>query len=157
MLPLFFGLMAAASLLMTLGFLWKSLRISLGGVGAGAPEVVSMGQKRARLLDEKRAALQGMRELQEDFDAGKISEDDFNRVHRSLKGQAIRALQALDAPIAPYLDAAEALALEHLERASTAEASPEPEAAEASPALNDQSDSEPDLAHESDSDTEAEA
>ena len=114
MLPLMFGLIAAASLLIALGFLWKSLRLAF----AEAKTEVSGGgwinQERARLLDEKRVVLRGIRELKDDLEAGKIAQDDYDRVHRALKAQGVRVLRDLDAPIAPYLEEAEGLVARHL-------------------------------------------
>ena len=52
-LPLFFGLLAAASLLTALSFLWKSLRINIGGLSEVGPESVSLTQERARLLEAR--------------------------------------------------------------------------------------------------------
>ena len=107
-LSLFFALLASAGLLAFLGFLWRSLRLGLGAEGTSQFRMQTTRLERARLLDEKRALLQGLRELGEDLEAGKISQDDFDRVERNLKRRAVRVIKALEADIAEYRDAADA-------------------------------------------------
>jgi len=139
-----FGLIAAASLLIALGFLWKSLQLAFAETKTEVSDTGWVNQDRARLLDEKRVVLQGIRELKDDLEAGKIAQDDYDRVHRALKAQGVRVLRDLDAPIAPYLEEAQALVARHLEERgvsgvepkSTAE--PEVREAETLPAESDE-------------------
>jgi len=112
-LPLFFGLLASVGLLAALGYLWRSIRLGLGAEGTAQFRTQTTRLERARLLDEKRALLQGLRELSEDLEAGKISQDDFDKVEKNLKRRAVRVIQALEADIAEFRGAALAAVAAH--------------------------------------------
>ena len=108
-LPLFFTILTALCLALVFYSLWRSLR-ALAGPSVAASERRTMGaDDREALLNEKQSLLQGLRDLEQERDVGKVSQDDFETVNARLRARARAVIKQLDAQVAPFRSKAEAL------------------------------------------------
>jgi len=108
-LPLFFTIVTGLCLLLVFYGFWRSLR-ALAGPDVGGGSSRTSGQvDREALLNEKQSLLQGLRDLEQERDVGKVSQDDFDAVNARLRARAREVIKQLDAQVAPFRAQAEAL------------------------------------------------
>lgn len=62
----------------------------------GAEDADPEGSERAELEARKQAKYREIRDAQADRASGKLSEEDFNRMDRELRGEAIEILKRID-------------------------------------------------------------
>ncbi|MCA9530886.1 MAG: zinc ribbon domain-containing protein [Myxococcales bacterium] len=124
-LPAVFIVLAALALVTVIGLLWQSFR-AIEGTAAVDPVRRDdlLSPDRRALLERKAALLQSLRDLSFDHEAGKISQEDFERLDEQFRADARDVLQALDVEVAPYREKAEALLAERLARGPAAPAAP---------------------------------
>ena len=58
--------------------------------------------RRRELEGERDALVRSLRDLELDYETGKLSESDFESLRESLRGRARQVLRALDEDLAPY-------------------------------------------------------
>lgn len=114
MMPLLLAVASWSVLLLALLALWCSLACLLLGRHRSAP-VVPLEAQRATLLEEKRALLASIKDLEFDRDLGKLDAQDFAQVDADLRRRAQAVLQQLDEDVAPYRQQAAARVAAHLE------------------------------------------
>ena len=108
LLPPVFIALAALALVLTLFWLWQSLRLALvHSLGAAPAPVVSA--ERATLLAEKQALLLALKDLENERESGKLSNADFDELNAQYRTRAREVLRALDAQLAPHRVDAKAL------------------------------------------------
>lgn len=108
-LPLFFTVLTAFCLTLVFFALWRSLS-ALMGPGAALNDRGGNGASdRQALLNEKQSLLQGLRDLEQERDMGKVSQDDFDAVNARLRARAREVIKQLDAQVAPFRAKAESL------------------------------------------------
>ncbi len=144
-LPVFFILLASATLLAALAALFVSLRAAFGGPDALPVAAGGGTSDRAALEDEKNALLRALKDLEYEHEVGKISDADYERLERAYRARAKQVLAELDRDLGPYLSQAEALIARSLgehkpakkgkKKAKTAE--PVPEAPPPAPAASE--------------------
>lgn len=108
-LPQFFTVVTSLCLALVFYALWRSLRALLGSASRSGDGALSSASDREALLNEKQSLLQGLRDLEQERDVGKVSQDDFETMNARLRLRARQVLKELDAQVAPYRDQAEAL------------------------------------------------
>jgi hypothetical protein len=97
--------LVAAGLLGVGVALWQCARALLRVRGGGEHEFAHMpalSDVRAALLDEKRALLHSLKDLQYEREVGKISPEDFEQLSQTYRRRARQVLQQLDEDIEPY-------------------------------------------------------
>jgi hypothetical protein len=120
--------LAALALMLTLLWLWQSLRHAFAHV-VDQPDVPSrmlVSAERGSLLAEKQALLVALKDLEAERDSGKLSQDDYRELNEQYRQRARQVLRELDGLLAPHRAQAKSL----LATASKGEA---PRAAEAAP------------------------
>lgn len=131
LLPTLFIIFGACALIVTLFWLWLSLRHTLAHADEAQVAAAESGSSaRASLLAEKKSLLVALKDLEAERDNGKLSEADFVDLNARYRVRARTVLKALDAQIAPYRDAAKGLLKDAAELQPTA---PEAAGAKASP------------------------
>jgi hypothetical protein len=134
LLPIVFIVLASTALVLTLLWLWQSLRHAfVHALGAPqASDVVS--PERAALLAEKRTLLMALKDLEAERDSGKLSNEDYQELNEQYRKRARDVLRQLDGLLGPHRSRAQQL----LAAAATGEravpAAPEPAAAAAAAA-----------------------
>lgn len=108
-LPQFFTLVTALCLVAVFVALWLSLRALFDGAARSGEGTLANSADRQALLNEKHALLQGLRDLEQERDVGKVSQDDFEAMNERLRARARVVLKELDAQVAPFRTQAEAL------------------------------------------------
>jgi hypothetical protein len=108
-LPMFFIALAALALLLTMLWLWQSLRLAFVHVMTDEPPSAAVSVERSALLAEKKALLLALKDLEAERDSGKLSQEDFVELNDQYRTRARTALRQLDALLAPYRDDAKAL------------------------------------------------
>lgn len=108
-LPLTFATLCAAALLAALYALFRSLRAALTGEATELSRDALVTQSRATLLTEKTALLESLRDLENDHEAGKLSDEDRDHSNARLRTRAKAVLRALEEEIAPHRAKAEAM------------------------------------------------
>lgn len=123
-LPVFFIILASATLLAALAALFVSLRAAFGGTsveplasGPGLPD-------RAALEDEKNSLLRALKDLEYEHEVGKIADADYERLERAYRMRAKQVLAELDRDLGPYLSQAEELIARSLGEAKAPEGAP---------------------------------
>ncbi len=106
-LPLFFTVVTALCLALVFFALWRSLRALFGAPSAVVEETASPASDRQALLIEKQSLLQSLRDLEQERDMGKVSQDDFDAMNNRLRARAREVLKQLDAQVAPFRAQAE--------------------------------------------------
>ena len=120
LLPTLLIALAALALMLTLLWLWQSLRHAFAHV-VDQPDVPSrmlMSAERGSLLSEKQALLVALKDLEAERDSGKLSQDDYRELNEQYRQRARQVLRELDAMLAPHRVQAKSL----LAAASKAEA-----------------------------------
>lgn len=134
LLPTLFIVLGACALVLTLFWLWLSLRqtfVHAAEAQVATPE--SGSSARAALLAEKQSLLVALKDLEAERDTGKLSEADFAELNARYRARARTVLQKLDAQLTPHREAARALLKGAAEAPKASPASPA--AASASAAL----------------------
>lgn len=108
-LPMFFIALAALALLLTMLWLWQSLRLAFVHVMTDEPPTAAVSIERSALLAEKKALLLALKDLEAERDSGKLSQEDFVELNDQYRTRARTALRQLDAMLAPYRGDAKAL------------------------------------------------
>jgi hypothetical protein len=112
LLPTVFIVLGASALVLTLYWLWQSLRQAFAHVDDTVSVAFATGsQARTSLLAEKAALLVALKDLEAERDSGKLSEADFNELNVRYRSRAREVLKALDSQLAPHRAAAKALLL----------------------------------------------
>jgi ribosomal protein L40E len=110
LLPTLFIVLGACALILTLFWLWMSLRHTLAHVEeAQVAAVDPTSSPRAALLAEKQSLLVALKDLEAERDNGKLSEADFTELNARYRARARSVLKQLDAQIAPHREAAKAM------------------------------------------------
>jgi hypothetical protein len=124
---MFFIVLGACALVVTLLWLWQSLREAvvqspqlMAAAGEGSSAHVS--SERAKLLAEKQSLLLALKDLSGERDAGKLSEEDFSELNNRYRARAREVLKELDGQLAPYREQARKLIEGALANAGTAPA-----------------------------------
>lgn len=98
---------AGLTLSASLWWFWLSFRAALGAdLSAGDEGDAAMRSaaslRRRELEGERDALVRSLRDLELDYETGKLSESDFESLRESLRGRARQVLRALDEDLAPY-------------------------------------------------------
>jgi hypothetical protein len=110
LLPTLFIVLGACALILTLFWLWLSLRHTLAHVeDAQVAAIDPRASPRAALLAEKQSLLVALKDLESERDTGKLSEADFAELNARYRARARLVLKQLDQQIAPHRDAAKAM------------------------------------------------
>jgi hypothetical protein len=125
LLPFLFMAAAAVALLVSISFVWSSLRTLLGG--EHELYVVQSGavRRRMELLEEKEEVLKSLKDLEFERDVGKVSDEDFKRLEVEFRARAKRILRTLDDDLKEHREKAQKLVENELKQAAksrTAEA-----------------------------------
>jgi len=122
--PLFIAIAALALVLALLAF-WQSLRVLLLAE-PGALDESSSPDARLGLINEKATLLKALKEIEQEREFGKISEQDYEALNARYRERARHVLRALDSQLGDFRKQAEALVEEQLAKESSAEnASPD--------------------------------
>lgn len=108
-LPSAFIVLSAGGLLFAISFLWAAIRGVLGGEHEAHVSESPALRRRHELLDEKEAAIRGLKDLEFEREVGKLSDDDFKRLERELRGRAKHVLRQLDDDVREHKEKAQAL------------------------------------------------
>ncbi len=100
---------------------WQSVRAVLGLADVEDARGEGTSAREAELFARKRALLEGLRELDFDHEAGKLSDEDHREERERLRVVTKDVMRAIDAAIGPHRPAALAL-VEAAEKAALAEA-----------------------------------
>ena len=111
-LPAFFAALSAVAFLLAVAALWRSLSEAYGG-DAAQGELWS-DVDRGALVDEKKALLTSIKDLEFERSVGRISEADFERLDRAYRGRAKEVLHQLDEELKPFHAKADELLAEVL-------------------------------------------
>jgi hypothetical protein len=132
LLPVFFIVLAAGTLLLAISFLWASLRALFGGQAGLWVTQSEAVRRRSELLDEKDSILRSLKDLEFERDAGKISEEDYQRLETEFRTRARGVLKQLDDDLREHRAKATVLIDAELKKVN-------PEAAAGAPAKQGQS------------------
>src|SRR5262249_49638771 len=104
LLPTLMIALAALALVLTLLWLWQSLRHAFAHALSAVPEAPAglVSAERAALLAEKQALLVALKDLEAERDAGKLSSDDFRELNAQYRQRARQVLRALDGLLTPH-------------------------------------------------------
>jgi rRNA maturation endonuclease Nob1 len=109
LLPTLFIIFGACALVVTLYWLWQSLRQTFAHVEEAQVATETTSSARAALLAEKQSLLVALKDLESERDNGKLSEADFSELNARYRARARSVLKALDTQLAPHREAAKAL------------------------------------------------
>jgi hypothetical protein len=118
LLPTLFIVFGACALVLTLFWLWQSLRHTLAHVDDAQVALETSSSARAALLTEKKSLLMALKDLEAERDTGKLSEADFAELNVRYRARARTVLKALEAQIAPHRDVAKSLLTDAAQAAS---------------------------------------
>ena len=121
-LPFLFMAAAAVALLLSISFLWSSLRTLFGAEHELYVEQSGAVRRRMELLDEKDAVLKSLKDLEFERDVGKVSDEDFKRLDDEARQRAKRILRALDDDLREHRDKAHKLVENELKQAAKSRA-----------------------------------
>ncbi len=106
---------AGAALFAALYSLWASFRAAFGALDVPDLQGTVEDMSRHQLIEEKRALLENLKDLRFDREAGKLSQEDFDKLETKLRARAKDVLRLLDADVEPFRRKAEVLIQEHLQ------------------------------------------
>lgn len=136
LLPIVFIVLASTALVLTLLWLWQSLRHAFVHTLGAAPASDVVSPERAALLAEKRTLLLALKDLEAERDAGKLSNEDYLDLNEQYRKRAREVLRQLDGLIGPHrgraqqlLAAASSGAVEPVPIPASSPATPPPSAA----------------------------
>lgn len=109
LLPTLFIIFGACALVVTLYWLWQSLRQTFAHVEEAQVATETVSAARAALLAEKQSLLVALKDLESERDNGKLSDADFTELNARYRLRARTVLKALDTQLAPHREAAKAL------------------------------------------------
>jgi hypothetical protein len=118
LLPTLFIVFGACALVLTLFWLWQSLRHTFAHAEEAQVAAETSSAPRAALLAEKKSLLMALKDLEAERDTGKLSETDFVELNARYRQRARLVLKGLDGQIAPHRDAAKVLLKGALETAA---------------------------------------
>ena len=124
LLPTLFIVFGACALVLTLFWLWQSLRHTFAHAEEAQVAAETSSVPRAALLAEKKSLLMALKDLEAERDTGKLSEGDFVELNARYRQRARLVLKSLDGQIAPHRDAAKVLLKGAADTADTAAAEP---------------------------------
>lgn len=104
---------AGGVLLGVVALLWASLRTLTGDAPITIDEALALGHPSAA-VEQKRAILQALKDLEYERSVGKIDEADYQELSQRYRAEAKRLLRALDDDLGPMRARAEAYAAERL-------------------------------------------
>ncbi len=107
---------ASCALLGAIMMFWRSLQSLTGDAPLTLEEAIGLG---APSVEEERkvAVLRALKDLEYERAVGKIDEDDFQRLSKKYRAQALQLLQVVDSELAEARRHAEQALAKHLERA----------------------------------------
>lgn len=114
--PAYFMAMAAVSLVLALVALYQSFLGVFGRRSTTATGLRASLPERAALIEEKNALLRAIKDIAYEREVGKLSEPDFQRLDRAYRLRAKEVLRKLDEDLAPFLERAEQLVADALEK-----------------------------------------
>ena len=110
LLPTLFIVFGACALVLTLFWLWLSLRQTFAHVAEAQVAIPESGSPaRVALLAEKQSLLVALKDLEAERDTGKLSEADFTELNARYRARARIVLKQLDTQLAPHREAARSL------------------------------------------------
>ncbi|HEX6240494.1 MAG TPA: hypothetical protein VFZ61_06355 [Polyangiales bacterium] len=121
-LPFLFMGAAAVALLLSISFLWSSLRTLFGAEHELYVEQSGAVRRRMELLEEKDAVLKSLKDLEFERDVGKVSDEDFKRLDSEARQRAKRIMRALDDDLREHRDKAHKLVENELKQAAKSRA-----------------------------------
>lgn len=128
LLPIVFIVLTSLALVLTLLWLWQSLRHAFVHTLAAPKHSEVISAERAALLAEKRTLLLALKDLENERTSGKLSGEDFDELNEQYRKRAREVLRELDGMLAPHRGRAKEL----LSGIGTAAApAPQPKAASA--------------------------
>lgn len=134
LLPIVFIVLASTALVLTLLWLWQSLRHAFVHT-LGAPKASDVvSPERAALLAEKRTLLLALKDLESERDSGKLSGDDYQDLNEQYRKRARDVLRELDGLIGPHRGRAKQLLAAAVGSAPVAAAEPAAPPVAAAPA-----------------------
>ena len=98
--PLFIAIAALALVLALLAF-WQSLRVLLLAE-PGAMDESSSPDARLALINEKATLLKALKEIEQEREFGKISEQDYEALNARYRARARHVLRALDSQLGDF-------------------------------------------------------
>lgn len=137
LLPTLFIALASTALVLTLVWLWQSLRHAFVHTLAAPPAERIVSTERSALLQEKQALLVALKDLEAERDSGKLSQDDFRELNAQYRQRARTVLQQLDALLAPHRADAKRLLSGAMIEAPAAPVAPAADGCKACGAAND--------------------
>ena len=135
LLPIVFLVLASLALVLTLFWLWQSLRHAFVHTLAAPQASGVVSPERAALLQEKQTLLLALKDLESERDAGKLSSDDYRELNDQYRKRAREVLRQLDGMLSPHRDRARAL-LVGAPAAAVVESSDKPQPVAAAPAAD---------------------
>lgn len=109
LLPTLFIIFGACALVVTLYWLWQSLRQTFAHAEDAQVALETVSSARAALLSEKQSLLVALKDLESERDNGKLSEADFAELNARYRARARTVLKSLDTQLAPHRETAKAL------------------------------------------------
>ena len=135
LLPIVFLVLASLALVLTLFWLWQSLRHAFVHTLAAPQASGVVSPERAALLQEKQTLLLALKDLESERDAGKLSSDDYRELNDQYRKRAREVLRQLDGMLSPHRDRARAL-LVGAPAAAVAQSGDNPQPIAAAPAAD---------------------
>ncbi|HEY6879539.1 MAG TPA: hypothetical protein VI299_16045 [Polyangiales bacterium] len=108
-LPSAFIVLSAGGMLFAISFVWATLRTLFGGAHEAHVSESPAVRSRRELLNEKEAALKGLKDLEFEREVGKLSDEDFKRLEGELRARAKRIIKQLDDDLREHRGKAQAL------------------------------------------------
>lgn len=109
LLPIVFIVLASTALVLTLLWLWQSLRHAFVHTLGAPPASDVVSPERAALLAEKRTLLLALKDLEAERDSGKLSNEDFRDLNDQYRKRARDVLRQLDGLLGPHRTRAQQL------------------------------------------------
>jgi len=109
LLPIVFIVLASTALVLTLLWLWQSLRHAFVHTLGAPPLSDVVSPERAALLAEKRTLLLALKDLEAERDSGKLSNEDFQDLNDQYRKRARDVLRQLDGLLGPHRTRAQQL------------------------------------------------
>ena len=109
LLPIVFIVLASIALVLTLLWLWQSLRHAFVHTLGAPPASDVVSPERAALLAEKRTLLLALKDLEAERDSGKLSSEDYRDLNDQYRKRAREVLRQLDGLLGPHRSRAQQL------------------------------------------------
>ncbi len=110
--------LAAGALLGTISLLWASVR-TLGGDAPLPEDLEALAARRHGvdgLAEHKRRILRALKDLEHEYEVGKIEQADYDEIAAAYREQAKDVMRDMDADIEPLRERAEEIARQHLKK-----------------------------------------